>query len=120
MMSIFRRRFRVVSVSQARQLLEQGHVLLDVRSDKEWAAGHAAGAIHIPVGALESRVNELPDGVPVVTICHSGVRSAMAASTLAKHGVSVASIRGGMIAWNRARQRHEKDPTNSTTEGDPA
>lgn len=102
-MSIFRRRYRGVNVAQARALIVQGSRLIDVRSDKEWRAGHAAEAQHIELSSLESRLAELPEGTPVVTICHTGIRSAQAARTLAKHGYAVASVRGGMIAWNRAR-----------------
>ena len=102
-MSIFRRSYRSVNVAQARDLMAQGHTLVDVRSDKEWASGHAEGALHIPLGDLDDRMAELPEQTPVVTICHSGVRSALAARRLAKHGYAVASVRGGMIAWDRAR-----------------
>ena len=102
-MSIFRRDYRSVSAPIARDLVEQGHILIDVRSEKEWRSGHAPEARHIPLDALESRMGELPVGTPVVTVCHSGVRSALAAQTLAKHGYTVASVRGGMMAWNHAR-----------------
>jgi rhodanese-related sulfurtransferase len=102
-MNIFGRSYRSVSVPIAKELVKQGHILIDVRSDKEWRSGHAPEAHHIPLDALVSRLGELPQGTPVVTLCHSGVRSARAAQTLAKHGYTVASVRGGMIAWNHAR-----------------
>lgn len=102
-MSIFRRRYRTVNVPQAKDLIEQGHLLIDVRSEKEWRSGHVAGARHIPLDALSTRLSELPADTPVVTVCHSGIRSAMAARKLADHGYSVSSVRGGMIAWNHAR-----------------
>ncbi len=102
-MSIFRRSYQSVSVPLAKDLLNRGYILVDVRSDKEWRSGHAPGARHIPLDSLESRLSELPAGTPIVTVCHSGMRSALAAHTLARHGYTVASVRGGMLAWNHAR-----------------
>jgi rhodanese-related sulfurtransferase len=102
-MGIFRRRFRTVNVRQAKELIEQGHLLIDVRSEKEWRTGHVDGARHLPLDAIPARLGELPAGTPVVTMCHSGIRSAIAARKLAEHGYSVSSVRGGMIAWNHAR-----------------
>ena len=102
-MSIFRRSYRTVSAAVAKDLVKQGHILIDVRSGKEWRAGHAPEARHIPLNEIESRLDELPEGTPVVTVCHSGVRSALAARAVAKHGYTVANVRGGMMAWNRAR-----------------
>lgn len=102
-MSLFHRSYRSVTVPEAKELIGQGYTLVDVRSEKEWRSGHAPEARHIPLDALETRIGELPTGAPVVTVCHSGVRSALAAGMLAKHGYTVASVRGGMMAWNRAR-----------------
>ena len=76
--------------------------LVDVREGDEWRAGHLPGAIHIPRGHLESRVEQyVPDyDTPVVTYCASGNRSAFAAETLTQMGFKdAASLKGGFGAW---------------------
>ncbi len=62
-----------------------GIVALDVRRPDEWRAGHVTGAVHIPFWELESRVVEVPPG-EVWVYCHSGYRSAIAASILDRAG----------------------------------
>jgi rhodanese-related sulfurtransferase len=77
--------------------------LVDVRELKEWNNGHIPGAIHIPLGELAGRTNELIKETPVITICRSGHRSLAAADELIAQGfVDVASLSGGMIAWAKA------------------
>ncbi len=79
------------------------HVLIDVRSASEWASGHATKALHIPLGEITTRMREIPGDKPVVVVCASGNRSAMAATTLAKNGFSpVFNFSGGMGAWQAA------------------
>lgn len=102
-MSLFRKSYRSVGVTEARKQIAAGALLIDVRSAGEWKSGHAAGARHVPLDTLESKLSTLPAGANVVTICHTGMRSASAARTLAKHGFTVSSVRGGMIAWNNTK-----------------
>lgn len=74
--------------------------VLDVRTDNEWLEGHIPGARHIPLGDLPERLAEVPREGPLAVICHSGNRSSIAASLLARHGMpSVINIPGGMGAW---------------------
>lgn len=101
MFGFFRKKYRTVGVEEARQLLRDGAVLIDVRSRGEWNSGHAREARHIPLDQLESKLPSLRVDTPVVAICHSGMRSASAARTLARHGYQVSSVRGGMMAWDR-------------------
>lgn len=86
---------------------KQPHLLLDVRSDGEYAAAHAPKARHIPVEkiarATHSELEELINGRPVVCICASGSRSKMAATVIARHGFKpVYTLSGGMSAWRAA------------------
>src|SRR3989449_8605553 len=77
-------------------------VLIDVREQDEVEQGIIPGAIHIPRGYLESRVEQyIPDyETPVVAYCASGNRSAFAAETLTQMGFKdVASLKGGFGAW---------------------
>ncbi|MEP6843179.1 MAG: rhodanese-like domain-containing protein [Pseudolysinimonas sp.] len=91
-----------VNVAGAHRMIADGAILVDVRSDREFADGHAPPAQHIPLNTLTSQIGNLAHGTPIVTICHSGVRSAHAARLLTSKGFQVASIRGGMIAWKRS------------------
>ena len=87
---------------QARDLQRHGAVLLDVREDGEWQAGHAPAARHIPLHRLPAQLAVLPPRRTVVTICRSGHRSARAAALLASQGREVVNLAGGMRAWARA------------------
>ena len=69
-------------------------VLLDVREDDEWAAGHAPGAVHVALGDLDPTA--FLGGKPVIAICRSGNRSGKATATLADAGVPVRNMAGGM------------------------
>jgi rhodanese-related sulfurtransferase len=78
-------------------------VILDVREQDEWDAGHAPTAVHIPLTELPARLGELPstDGtLPIV--CRGGGRSARATQWLAAQGYDVVNIDGGMKAWVQA------------------
>ncbi len=77
-------------------------VVVDVREADEWAAGHAPNAVHIPLGELTSRLNEIPDGDTVPIVCRSGARSGRAVAWLAQQGFDVANLDGGMKAWAAA------------------
>ena len=82
-----------------------GRVLIDVREDNEWAAGHAAGAIHLGKGIIERDIEtKVPDkATPMVLYCGGGFRSALAADNLKKMGYQNAiSLDGGWRAWNAA------------------
>src|SRR4029450_9870617 len=74
--------------------------LLDVRTSREWRAGHVPGSINIPVGELPERTEDLPAGRATATICEGGYRSSLAASLLAREGVAdVVNVTGGMAAY---------------------
>jgi rhodanese-related sulfurtransferase len=80
-----------------------GAFLLDVRSFDEFAAGHAAPAVCIPLADLERRAGEIPSDRPVLVMCQSGGRSAMAAERLRVLGMdNIADVTGGFAAWERA------------------
>jgi len=73
--------------------------IVDVRWPKEWEAGHIDGSRHIPQDELEDRSREIGRGRPVVTVCRSGNRSALAAEELRAEGFAAESLDGGLIAW---------------------
>jgi rhodanese-related sulfurtransferase len=76
-------------------------VLVDVREGDEWAAGHAPGAVHVPLGEVSNAASRF-DGQQVLTVCRSGGRSAKAAEILEGVGVDVRNVAGGMPAWAEA------------------
>jgi sulfur-carrier protein adenylyltransferase/sulfurtransferase len=81
-----------------------GPLFLDVRELDEWDEGHIPGAIHVPRGNLESRVESLvPDrSRTIIAYCAVGARSAFAAKTLTELGYDdVASLAGGYTDWKR-------------------
>lgn len=77
-------------------------VLVDVREDHEWAAGHIPGAVHVGRGVLERDAEALwPDTTtPIVLYCGGGFRSALAADAMQRLGfVDVISLAGGVRGW---------------------
>ncbi|HEX4017717.1 MAG TPA: rhodanese-like domain-containing protein [Frankiaceae bacterium] len=89
-----------VRVTEVGALLAEGASLLDVREGYEWDAGHAAPAEHLPMGELA--LDRLPEGRPLLVICHVGGRSAVATDALIRAGVEAVNVAGGMDAWARA------------------
>jgi len=90
-----------VDPTEAARLADTGQVLLlDVREDDEWDSGHAPGASHIPLGALDPAA--VPRDRPVIAVCRSGGRAGKAAQALAQAGHDVHNLTGGMQAWAQA------------------
>ncbi|QKW10939.1 rhodanese-like domain-containing protein [Streptomyces sp. NA04227] len=77
--------------------------LLDVREHNEWEAGHAHGALHIPMSEFVARFGELTEAAPedgrVKVICRSGGRSAQVTMYLVQQGIDAVNVDGGMQAW---------------------
>jgi molybdopterin/thiamine biosynthesis adenylyltransferase len=94
-----------VDATRAREILgDESAALVDVREREEWDEGHIPGAVHVPRGNLESRIeNAVPDkSRQVVVYCASGNRSAFAAKTLEELGYEhVVSLAGGFTDWKR-------------------
>ncbi len=89
--------------------LPEGLVVLDVREDDEWRAGHIDGAVHVPLGQVPQRLGDLPDADQVVVVCKVGARSAQATSFLTAHGYDAVNLAGGMLAWEAAQRRMVSD-----------
>ncbi|MBC9727728.1 hypothetical protein H8R17_23710 [Streptomyces sp. TRM68367] len=86
--------------------LKDGDFLLDVREDDEWQAGHAEGALHIPISDFVARYGELTEAAPqdgrIHVICRSGARSAQVTMYLAQQGIDAVNVDGGMQVWEAA------------------
>lgn len=92
---------KLITASELRARMSQAHppVILDVRSKQEFAQGHVAGAIHIPVNDLRGRLEELPKGRPLVVLCRSGFRAHLAARILRQRGFGdVHNLTGGWVS----------------------
>jgi rhodanese-related sulfurtransferase len=100
-------RVRQTDIAGYKKSLEEGGapVLVDVREDSEWAAGHAAGAIHLGKGIIERDIEtKIPEkSTPIVLYCGGGFRSALAADALQKMGYQdVISLDGGWRAYQES------------------
>src|SRR6185369_3920925 len=103
-----------VSVQDVRGRIDKsdGATLLDVREKDEYRDGHLDGAISLPRGFLEMRVEEtLPDKqAPIIAYCAGGTRSLIAARTLKEMGyTNVVSMTGGFSAWKNAGMPFTQD-----------
>ncbi len=91
-----------IDVLEAYCRQRQGHVLVDIREPEEFERGHPAGVLHIPMGDIFERMDELAEMTPLLLICNSGNRSAMLAEWLIEEGFhpnDVTNVIGGVIAW---------------------
>ena len=90
---------------------KEKHILVDVREDNEWAAGHAAGAVHLSKGIIERDIEtKVPDkNATLVLYCGGGFRSALAGEALQKMGyANVISLDGGWRAYQQSGLPVEK------------
>lgn len=88
-----------IGPSEAFELLDGDAVLLDVREEHEWEAGHAPMATWIPLAELPDHLDDLPRERRIVCVCRSGVRSLRAAHFLQESGFDALNLSGGMLAW---------------------
>jgi len=81
---------------------DKNFILLDVRTKKEWDAGHIKTAHHIPLHELGRRFDELGKhkNKEIVCYCQTGNRSTTAAARLKRLGFTTAHMKGGMAEWN--------------------
>lgn len=97
-----------IAPARAAELVDAGQaVLVDVRSDDEWAAGHAPQARHMPITALAPE--QLRSAPLVLTTCRSGGRATKAAEALAAAGLPVSTVAGGMRGWAQAGLAVKRD-----------
>lgn len=108
-------KIRTIRVEEFASVMEQNDVrLIDVRTPKEYAEGHLAGAENIDVKAADfaKRIKSIKGTVAVY--CRSGKRSLMAAEQLAKQGCTVYNLDGGILAWQKAGKPTTKVEANSS------
>ena len=98
--------FKSVTPAAATQLINrEGAVVLDVREEREFRAGHIVNAVHVPLTALEARLKELDKmrETPLIVTCQNGQFSARAGDILRKHGFTkIYKLGGGLMTWKDA------------------
>lgn len=108
---------RITAPALAEQLAATpGPFVLDVRSEKEWRAGHLACSHNIPLTHLRERIEEVPEDRPVVVHCEGGYRSAIGTSLLVEAGrTGVSDLVGGIKAWIASQLPTESEGTATAT-----
>ena len=105
--------FQIIEGEELYRKLAMGEpiVVLDVRTETEFAASHIPGSILIPLHQLENRIKEVPNsGSPVAVICEHGIRGVSACRFLAEHGIGpLYNLTGGLETWS--------GPTEQGTDG---
>jgi NADPH-dependent 2,4-dienoyl-CoA reductase/sulfur reductase-like enzyme/rhodanese-related sulfurtransferase/two-component sensor histidine kinase len=99
--------YRGISPIELKKKLDAGEeiLLIDVRTPGEVASENIAGSLHIPLGTLRGRLEELPSGQEIVIVCSSGIRAYEAALILQAEGFGrVRALDGGLLAWPYAKR----------------
>ena len=98
----------VGDVEKMAAAVEAGATVIDVREESEFAEGHIAGAINIPVRTLGQNLDQIPTDGPVIIYCASGHRAAMATAALHVMGFdNVRVFTAGYGAWEAAGEPTE-------------
>jgi rhodanese-related sulfurtransferase len=108
-----KKRVKETNVADVKKRQDAGEkfVLVDVREDNEWAAGHVAGAIHLGKGIIERDIEKTvtDPAAKIILYCGGGFRSALAGDSLQKMGyTNVESMDGGWKGWVEAGLPTEK------------
>lgn len=91
-----------MDATEAARLAAGGAVLLDVREDNEWQAGHAPNAVLLPMSRLQDEQHVIPRDRKIVAICRSGARSGRVTLALNQAGYDAVNVAGGMQQWAAA------------------
>ncbi len=100
-------RIEETDVDEVKRRMDAGETfhMVDVREDREWDAGHIAGALHIGKGVIERDIESVvpQTDAEIILYCGGGLRSALAAETLQRMGYThVKSMDGGFGGWAQA------------------
>lgn len=88
-----------VDVQTAFERQQKGSLLVDVREKSEFDAGHAQGAISLPMSELNNRYQEIPQDQEILVICKSGGRSGQVCQALGQAQYNVTNVAGGSLDW---------------------
>jgi rhodanese-related sulfurtransferase len=88
-----------IDIDTLEQRLGEGVLVVDVREDDEYAEGHVAGAVPMPLATIPDNADDLPADRPFLVICAMGGRSARAVQFLRAQGLDATNVAGGTKAW---------------------
>lgn len=88
-----------VTVDELDAALSAGALVVDVRETDEYVGGHVPGAVHVALGSVPGSIDAFRSDGTTFIICRTGGRSMKACEFLNEHGVAVANVAGGTIAW---------------------
>lgn len=94
-----------IPVAQFMSTRTAGSVIIDVREQEEYDEAHIPGVVHIPLGQLPNRLDDVPrpqGEEPIYVVCRSGKRSLQGVETLSQAGMSAVSIEDGTLGWAKA------------------
>jgi rhodanese-related sulfurtransferase len=94
-------KLREITPKEVEAIVSEGRPadIIDVRETDEVAEGKIPGAVNIPLGLVEFRMNELDKSKEYIMVCRSGGRSGRACQFLKSQGYNVINMNGGMLAW---------------------
>ncbi|NNG97212.1 rhodanese-like domain-containing protein [Gordonia araii] len=78
---------------------ETDRILLDIREPDEWEGGHVRGALHIPLGEVPARIEEIDPDAELFVICRTSGRSFRMLEYFEHVGREATCVQGGMVAW---------------------
>ena len=87
-----------VEASEVEDLVSNGHILIDVREEDEWEAGHHREATHISMSTIEENLSKFTKGNDYIIVCRSGARSSRVSNYLLSNDFKVSNLDGGMKA----------------------
>lgn len=99
-----------IDVAELAHVHAAGALVIDVRSEDEYAAAHVPGVQLIPLGEVVERIDEVPTTGTVYVICATGVRSAKAVQHFRTQGIDAINVAGGTRAWMDAGLPIDADP----------
>ncbi len=101
--------FERIGVDEAKQLIDKGFKVVDVREPAEWEQGRIPNATHIPLNTLLAQAQELITGENIIFVCAEGIRSAVACEVAAAVGcTNLYNLEGGTVAWARGNNPLER------------
>src|ERR1700712_1425029 len=93
-----------VEIAQVPNPIPDGLTVLDVREPVEWQHGRIDGAVHVPMGEVPARLDELPQDTQLLVVCKVGGRSAQVTAWLQQQGYDAVNLSGGMLEWVASRR----------------
>ncbi|MGL5314410.1 MAG: DsrE/DsrF/DrsH-like family protein, partial [Peptostreptococcaceae bacterium] len=97
----------IVQWYEVDEIVKNGGVIIDVREEFELVTGGMPGTIHIPLGQLRDRLNEIPKDKKLYTTCQVGLRGYVASRLLEQHGFKCINIDGGVKTYQFVKRAEE-------------